>query len=136
MTIEHIARTLWISAYADGIESGAIIDEWVDSGFSGEWNDAAPDTPPEALRKAMALAATIGAYALERMEVDWIDATGLDSERFGHCLALQALGHGVGLIDDVPLSSGYDRPRLPLIEFSIHDLGDLPDGVEWGELPD
>lgn len=131
-TIEHIARTLWLCAYADGIEEteGDKITG-PRPGAGEDWDDYAPDTPAEALHKATELAATIGGEQLETMEIDWIEATGLDAERFGHCVALQSLGHGVGLSDDVPYGTDYERPELPPIEFHIWDVASLPAGVEW-----
>lgn len=43
---------------------------------------------------------------LERAVREWCGLTGRDAERMGHCLALQAQGHGVGLSDDVTRMDG------------------------------
>lgn len=46
------------------------------------------------------------ADCLERAVREWCGLTGRDAERMGHCLALQAQGHGVGLDDDVTRMDG------------------------------
>ena len=48
---------------------------------------------------------------------EWCGLTGRDAERMGHCLALQAQGHGVGLSDDVPADEYLrDSPARKFIE--------------------
>jgi len=47
------------------------------------------------------------------------------TDRFAHCLAMEALGHGVGLEDDLPVGvrlPGWIRASVPSIEFSFADL--------------
>jgi len=126
---EAIARTFWLCAYADGIENGAIIGP--DVGPQEDWDDVAPPTPDDARRKARALIEEMGPMTVEVAAHQWMAASGLGRERFGSCLAFQALGHGVGLFDDIPSMSDYVCPRVPHGEFNIHDVHDLPKGVEW-----
>lgn len=132
----HIADSLWLCAFADAVEWELIWSDDVNPGFNGEWSDVVPAAPQEAIDAAAGLVAQIGGEKLAEMETRWRRLTGLSSERFGHCVALQSLGHGVGLSDDIPISMGYERPDLPSIEFSIWDMSTLPDGCRWNPAPD
>lgn len=115
---EPMARTLWLCAYADGIENEEI--EGPAPGAQEDWDDYAPPTPPEALTKALEVLQGIKdpVAIAER----WMQDTGQDVERFGHCLALQVLGHGVGLGDDYPTATKQPKVDLPYAEFYLHDV--------------
>ncbi len=121
-----IATTLWCCAYADGIENDYINGP---APLGDDWEDYAPTPPPEAYDTARKLLASIGQRKVLDTAAHWMGATNADEFRFGHCLAMQALGHGVGLQDDMP--AGQEAPALdvPLIEFSIYyvDISDMPD---------
>lgn len=99
---ESIARTLFLMAYADAAEEPG---RRLPRARSGEdWNDVAPRTPASAFACADKLLARI-AEKRPSIAVDcarWCASTGLDENRFGHCVAMMALGAGVGLFDDLP----------------------------------
>jgi hypothetical protein len=90
---------------------------------SGEdWMDATAElkTPPQAWDWADAVLADFvrrNGVDLETLCLGWMDATGEDEDRFGHCLAMQYLGHGVGLGDDIPPRSAYRSPECGWREF-------------------
>lgn len=115
---EPMARALWVCAYADAIEEHEI--EGPAPGAQQDWYDYAPPTPPEALAKAREILEQIKDPA--SIAQQWMQDTGLDLDRFGHCLGLQVLGHGVGLGDDYPTAVKQPKVDLPCIEFSIIDV--------------
>lgn len=121
------------------------------AGPGDAWEVACSDleTPAEAFEVADRILAGLGdvrqaldAWACavvstrDVLEVE-VDLGALDfdaAERFGHCAALQALGHGVGLGDDVPHSVEYARPDVPSVDFHAWDFdgGDLLEGCDGG----
>lgn len=143
---DSIARTLWLSAYADAIEearervrqsdddaSHGLADalESLPSASGGEdWDDAVPPGfPPvcgELADKIMATmaerlpAAPLGSrwVAVHTAADRWMAETGRDEEHLGHCIALQALGHGVGIHDDAPHGVRFDAlgAAIPHVE--------------------
>jgi hypothetical protein len=133
--IEHAARALFANAWADYQERAP---DGVN--FSGcEILDIVPEVPPEALAAAEKLIAGTEALngeditaTLERAQAlpDRYADRDCDAEHFGHYLAMQALGTGVGL------ESVCDRKalalKLPHCEFSYLDLSetDYPDFSE------
>lgn len=146
--IEHLAHTLALMAAADAWEGDneedrALFPEGFRGAGAGEdWEYVLPEsTPPEAVTKANAIVAdfekrngrdlvTLGeewdtSYSTgsgygDTAEYEW---SGDGAERFGHCLAMEALGSGVGLSDDTDAS--YMRPDVGLFEFYVWDF-DLP----------
>lgn len=135
--IEHAARALFANAWADYQERAP---EGVN--LSGcEIMDVMPEVPQEAITAAEKLVAdtealngeTIAA-SLERAQALPDDSADREcnAEMFGHYLAMQALGTGVGL------ESVCDREalalKLPYCEFSYYDLpeSDYPDFAEEG----
>ncbi len=129
--LEGAARALFLSAYAL-----ASVDSDLPAAGPGEdWDDVAPDTPQTARDSAQRLLDGTAGYniaysrddLIRRLCVEWIQAGGdggrrwTAEERFGHCLAMQALGHGVGLIDDIRPDSGYCRPYVP--NWESHYIG-------------
>lgn len=123
--IRHAGRAMFASAWADYQEASPDGEN-----LSGcEILDIAPETPIEALRAAVRLVRRVERMNGERIECTLERAAGLpdryadrecDPEHFGHYLAMQAMGHGVGL------ESVCDRDalalELPWTEFSYFDL--------------
>jgi hypothetical protein len=72
-------------------------------GAGGDWDDTAPaGSTAEARALADQIIAAEGEEPARDAAAEWINATGCDLDRFGHCVALKSLGYGVGLIDDWP----------------------------------
>lgn len=152
-----VARTAFVSSYADAIESrrchacdamedGADLEqgehivlgklwrgdicancnrEYPRAGSGEDWFDAASElgTPPEAFKFADEVLADFekrNGVDLETLCANWEAATDQDTDRFAHYLAMQYLGHGVGLGDDVPNGSDYEPPETGSREFSAY----------------
>lgn len=102
---EAVARAFWVTQWADA-------EEEVGNTYPGEdLMDVAPRTPEEALREADKFLAelaenngkTVEALLAAAAEADELDEDDLDgdyAEEFGHYMAMQAMGHGVGWFDD------------------------------------
>jgi hypothetical protein len=112
-----VARTLFVTAWADKEEEAG-------HSYPGqELMDAAPSTPPEAELTASELirsAEVLNGSDLQAMLAQALRAINVeDSPRnrreFGFLLAMQALGHGVGLDD----SFGNHGLKVPDIEFYL-----------------
>lgn len=114
---DSVARTLFVTAWADREESEGRT-------YAGkELFDVAPPTSTEAYHAAAELIRhteiknkrlidTLYKRALEAAKVeDSVDTM----EEFGFLLAMQALGHGVGLEDEFP---GHDV-QVPSFEFIL-----------------
>ena len=116
--INHMAKTLHVCAYADAVESGELPDAPYAS-MGADWMDIAPPVSDDARLFAAELAGQIKALnkkSLLFLARDAATADGFDPddgfeeiptrrgcsylEDFGHCLAMQALGHGVSWFDD------------------------------------
>lgn len=115
--LASVARTGFVCAYADEAENDNRLRS---ASAGGDWFDVVPEIEcPE----ADTWAEEVGAHAescvgsLERMAKTWMLSSGCDLERFGHCLAMMYLGHGVGLDDDCSWGSGWVCPQLGYIEF-------------------
>lgn len=133
--IEHAARALFANAWADYQERAP-----EGMNLSGcEILDCMPEVPAEAIAAAEDLVAGTEALngeniaaSLERAQALPDDSADREcnAEMFGHYLAMQALGTGVGL------ESVCDRDalalKLPWCEFSYYDLNaeDYPDFPE------
>ncbi len=133
--LEGASRALFLSAYANAAEEEG--SDLPAAGPGEDWDDVAPDTPEAAKDSARSLLNRVGELHWERSAepgqrtadnadsilqrpcADWIRAGGdggrswTAEEHFGHCLAMQALGYGVGLIDDVRPDADYTSPDLP-----------------------
>jgi len=72
----------------------------------------APETPPDATLEAIYLIQKV--EAMNDLEVHEMVRDGDTPEDFGFRLAMEALGHGVGLCDDDP---GYSWIKVPDIEY-------------------
>lgn len=127
--LEPMARTLWLCAYADAVENNEI--EGPSPGYGEDWDDYAPSTPDEAWTKAGEILALFNAPTIADR---WMEDTGQDVDRSGHCLAMQVLGHGVGLGDDYPSTVEQPKVLIPSAEFYIYDVDlDQYDDVSWRE---
>lgn len=123
--IQGAARAFFVSAYADHCEEADSTDNELTEderdersslprpGADEDWNDYAPETPPNAYALAGELWAMLehangcSVYVLaERAaKADGTDTAddgkgGVDPEEFGSDLAMQAMGHGVSWFDD------------------------------------
>ena len=130
-----MARTLWLMSLANVCEEQET--EWegdVPSASGYDWDDVAPETPIEAVHAAMY---AIGHWeALNRVSVlVMIDALELEAEnqtgksdtpRIAHCVAMQMLGSGVGLVDESldKVSTRNGVIRVPLLDMGELDLSD------------
>lgn len=127
--IASMARTLHVTAYADGVENKTI--KGCKAGAGQDWMDVAPKTRPIATQTAFYLAgqiATMNGKSLLFLVRDAMKADGkikslsddvdtYDSKYlsdFGHYIVMESLGHGVGWTDDHE-EFGL---KLPLVEFS------------------
>lgn len=133
------------------------------AGAGDDWADVLAHlaTPPEATAKADGILAGLGGEEATRAALDaWDTAVRPDdplaefevdsesAERFGTLLGFQALGHGVGLGDDVRPGATWERPKVPHVEFGSFDfdgaalLGPAPlpeqvvDGETFAEVVD
>lgn len=157
--IRDMARTLFLCAYADGVENGEIAGEEARGGE--DWNDVAPQVPdPDALAEARRIADAFDARADLPEELrEEAEATGgalvvagslhrflSQGDRFAHCLAMQALGSGVGLDDDCYPDKlpGWVHEAVPSSGFSWADLNperypppvwECPDCTELADDP-
>lgn len=134
-----MARAFFASAYAD---------QWDDAGITGlnpsgrDWMDMTPDeTDPAALHAADTLTHDLArAHPKCRMDdafsLDLLYAVAVASQQrestidgdrdllpdtFGHYLAMQAMGTGVGLRDAFGRAV-YDAIRVPRVEFGGYSL--------------
>jgi hypothetical protein len=134
--IAAMARTLHVTAYIDGVENKTIRGRKARAGE--DWMDVAPKTRKEAVAAAHVLAGRIIELNKDKGHSLFIIcraaaqadineqpvATGTEATideimddkylfEFGHCLAMESLGEGVGWTDDHALEI-----ETPLIEFS------------------
>jgi len=109
-----IARALFVSAYAYAHEEGEI--DGPRPGPQEDWMDYAPETPLSAKAAAVDLADQVERLNSETLDALWVQNAHaeLDSQQFGHYLAMQALGHGVGLRD-----YDIDDVHVPHFEFYL-----------------
>lgn len=139
----------YVEGLRDALDRGAPCPECGRSipaaGAGGEWADALADlaTPPEAVLAADRIVAGLGGEEATRAALDaWDTAVrGLDPlapfevdsespDRFGTVLGFSALGHGVGLSDDV-----RDRFRVEEVEggATLHGPeGEVEHFADWG----
>lgn len=115
--LDMIARTLFVTAWADE-------EERAGRGYPGQdLMDVAPETPPEAAQAAMEL---MKAFELlnkdgfpellaKTLRAGKLEDSLKNREEFGYLLAMQALGHGVGLGDEF----GDHGLEVPDIEFYL-----------------
>ena len=122
--IEGAARAFFVSAYADFVDDPEREQDGYDylSAYMGaDWADCAPEvTPPNAYALAGELWAGLGylngpcgVYTLAN-NAEAADGAPIDAGEFGHYLAMEAMGHGVGWFDD---HKSFDL-KVPSIECS------------------
>ena len=123
--IESMARTLFVCAWADAEENAGR-----SHGHGVNLMDVAPATPESAKAFALYLAGRIHEANGKSLLLLIFDAARADNyphpekylepeyvEDFGHCLAMQSLGHGVSWFDDhasFPL-------KVPQVEFYLDE---------------
>lgn len=153
-----VARTLTLLAIADAWEGEERDSFNFPSDFQGagpgeDWDDVIPEhkPPSEALSVARLIVERTQVLnkgrSIEDIGSDWDTACAADDdhgaefewsdegpERFGHCLAMQALGHGVSLDDDVPHGRAYERPVTGHHEFYAWDF-DVGAWLDQREVP-
>jgi len=107
--LEGMARALWVTSYADWVEQqGPTAQKKLGARGGQDWSDVAPETPADALEAARDLYLAISRANNESpvdllgtaARADGVKATRAYADSFGHCLAMQALGHGVSWFDD------------------------------------
>lgn len=148
--IQAVARTLTLDAIAtawedrEESEEGIFPESFEGAGPGEDWDDIVPEGAPEkAVAKAREIVRDFEARNgrdVVSIGEDWDTAANMDCgypedddpaqfewsddgpQRFGHCLALQSLGHGVGLSDDIRHGVEYTRPETGLFEFHAWDF--------------
>lgn len=120
--LDSVVSSLWLSAYADAIERVRDRSPKAQSmhpGPGGDWADCAiPPAPRRYIIVAHRFLWPIRQQLLEGYNA-WHRLTGEDSARFAHVLAMQMLGHGVGIVDDVrtsAVSTAQDRADVDTVE--------------------
>jgi hypothetical protein len=116
----HIARTLFMMAYANAAEERSLPDSFPKAKAGEDWDDIAPKTPKTAELAAERLTQEIevlNATSIETAYATAINAPGNHRkeptpEDFGHCLAMEALGSGVAWADNHP----NHNLKMPSIE--------------------
>lgn len=140
--IDSAARTLWVNAYMEHVEG--VDAEYPCSGEAPEcpfgthdrpgagedWFDFAPPTGAPAKFKAVQLVQAIERMNATEIEVAYERAASAPGERhrkhykdptpedFGHCIAMQALGHGVAWSDNHP-GHGLSWPHITFSEYDF-----------------
>lgn len=124
----HVADSLWLSTVADAVERAA--DDGDPGardfmpGAGGDWKDTDyRPVPGSFLAAAVRILSGLPAGILANGYRAWRDLSRCDDERFGHVVAMEILGHGVGLSDDLPT---YSRD-LPGTQFG--DVRRLSDAL-------
>ncbi len=122
---DAMARALFVTAYADQQDEKRAAGKKHNSAGPGEdWMDVAPKTPKKAIDKAKQLCAEIERINQSPIQglwqrAAWADDIDPDNEKmqrkFGHYVAMQALGHGVGWADDHSKLAF----KVPYIEFYL-----------------
>ncbi len=119
--VEHAARAIFMCEWADMCDDSET-EAGQDVNMSGcDIDDIAPETDPACVRGARSfLSSLLKRYgaddaqalltlcndACRRADAAW---PGLDPERWAHCMAMSAQGHGVHWTDDAPVLHG-DAP--------------------------
>lgn len=112
------AKAFFVTAYADYVEEGHSTDNDLDEeereqrlalprpGAGEDWMEYAPEPPLNAFALAGELWAGLyhlngeaGVYSLS-LRAEHADGKAVDPEKFGHYLAMEAMGHGVSWFDD------------------------------------
>lgn len=125
---QGIARAMFVSAWADEME-----DQGYEFPPQTEIMDVAPKTPQEALFEAyrmVGMLEEVNGYSVlvllykaakaDGLSVDEMSESDLRqyAERFGHCLVIEALGHGISWFDD------HEEFEIKIPDFENPLLGD------------
>lgn len=114
---EGAARALWVTSWADWLDDQSPAKrKRLGPGGGEDWNDYAPETPRSAKQAAERLLWLVSEANGQAVTTLLKDAANADlrkhkqamtlkiadsyADSFGHCLAMQALGHGVSWFDD------------------------------------
>lgn len=118
--LKSVARSLFVSAYADAYETGTIPPELPHAGAQENWSNLAPES------RCADLAAVLLVEKTEKlnkkpMSVLYLEATREiegeshlkepTPESFGYCIAMQAIGSGVAWTDNHP-DTGIKIPNI------------------------
>lgn len=118
--VDQMARTFWVNAWAQSIEE----EGGVPAGPGEDLMDAAPPTHWRAYLKAWTYVDELaeanqmtpaGMYRQALVRAALRDTEAI-REKFGHYVAMEALGHGVSWRDDHPEGHGIE---VPLTEFMV-----------------
>lgn len=112
--VKDITRTLVLVAVADGVDAGVLERAPLHPGQGGEWDYSVPEIEdPAAISEAQRIAERFERHTSMTLEAAY-KFWSMHSDRphrFGSCLALQALGHGVSLNDEI-VNTQPDTSRL------------------------
>lgn len=133
----HVRETLWIATWADFVEEPE--NEHLElprAGGGQDWADFTPEPPDEVFKLSrkylsrvvregrgshlVAILRLATRELLARQELNGGRLDGYLLQQLGHDLALEALGHGIGVADDFK-EEVFD-PVVPHLEFHIWDL--------------
>jgi hypothetical protein len=102
---DYVADSLWLSAFADAIERAADDGDTdaaeIRPGAGEDWQDTVTETPQRFKDSAVRILSGLPAGILAAGLDAWTRSSGCDLERLGHVVAMEILGHGVGLFDDI-----------------------------------
>lgn len=100
--VDYVGDSLWLATFADAIErADDPAAREFHPGPGGDWIDTVTETPQSYRDAARRILDGLPDGTLDKGRTAWTDLTGLDTERFGHVLAMNILGTGVGLFDDI-----------------------------------
>lgn len=127
--IASMAKTLWVTAWADEIEERSSQGDEAARAVMRNWPrndlmDLAPEVPPTAYVMAATLTSAIESLSQMPLEAalaaccDVVDAEAADE--FGHYLVMEALGSGVSWTDDGAPPHGMTLP-VSFENFSLRD---------------
>ena len=122
--VESAARALFVSTFADicdDEDAPADFDDRDQKAGAGEdWMDCVSEpTPQPCWARAEEI---VEAYERDNgVSIESAPSFGLDSDKFGHYLAMESMGHGVGLFEYAPKGQ---RPKVAYREFSAYEWMD------------
>lgn len=135
--LESIARTLFVCAMADAIENpeSELYGSPQGASHGQDWFDTVTDETPAsadvAAEKIVADFETVNGWTVETAAIAWLALAKPyavrthNADSFGHYLAMEYLGHGVGLWDDTPIgvsAETVDGFKTGYMAFSEWDL--------------
>lgn len=125
---ESIARTLFVTTYADAVENGELKGH-PGASMGADWMDVAPETPAEFLHEAYRLIGRI--EQINRMSLACLLAQAAKSDGVIYCEDLPD-GSRRGLVEDANIADTA-RPQYTYVEQFGHYLAmqSLGHGVSW-----